>query len=722
MATVRQRVDAFQISDGVTGSSTFTTEQLDDWKKLLAGCGALEGPAEAIAAEISKLGPIYIKGKRLDERLASKLPNWAPVPEIEQKFSGHSSQPGIGAYGNRLAGMREPWTAGDPEVARFRAEVLRSRNLIPTPDNGLMERLRELGEIEQSGDLATCNGIPLPLGEAQIRHFVEIRWPYVREELLVYAKPRENVAVSNDCLESLLTYSPRIHCENLIQLQKHHPALFWAVWRRDFRAMRKILWTVDRQQLRKWLVTAENLKKRDHQGERPINEKRIRGPLSDPALRLKCGTALLSELERLCEILSCLHRSCVVTREEIKRFLKTSTPIKDVVESDKTVAVYLAGSVAQIRGSHPSMNRYEESKHSNPDFAAIEKIFKNTTAYESDNPRLSMPFQGKPALYFIGIEQELIPLVAILMLVDNMKRIEGYYRYRREKGASGRVVIENEAVRLAAVIAAHVHARWARALLNSLSNAETDENWLEGGMPGKPLAKRKEGELAKLEETDRPPVGDRNHTRLYARAQARFDQLPKVFEPGWSRGFFFEAWMQPIPEAFFLQNCATLQRFSRKGRIAHDRQMKKTAALPFDGFSKKADTTWTGLPKENPVETQQNRMRSFINKIQEPDKIGPRFERWFHRKRRIFVAEVAKVFPAVTPFTLDPHLHDQITVPIDERLIEFAVEGAWYTTFDPSARGPTLSKALKASEDLRSATRKPRRGSRKIERSPDHKA
>ncbi|MEL7739074.1 hypothetical protein AAG614_11880 [Citromicrobium bathyomarinum] len=715
-------MDTVQIGGRMTGSSTFTTEQLEDWEKLLAGCGGVEGSAEAIASEISKLRPIFVNGKRLDERVASKLPNWAPIPEIEVEFSDHSSQPGIGAYGNRLAGMREPWTAGDPEVARFQAEVLKSGKPIPPPDYAFMERLRGLGEIEQSGNLVTCNGIPIPVGEGQIKYFVEIRWPYVRDKLLVYANHHKDVSVSYDCLESLLTYSPRIHCENLIQLQKHNPALFWAVWRRDFRAMRKNLSKVDRQELRKWLVSAENLKKRDHRGERPINEKRIRGPLSDPGFRLKCGTALLSELERLCEILACLHRSCAVTREEIKRFLKTSTPSKDVVESDKPVAVYLAGSAAQIRGSHSSMNRHKESKHSDPDLASIKTIFKNTVAYESDNPRLSMPFRGKPALYFIGIEQELIPLAAILMLVDNMKRIEGDYRRRREKGASGRVVIENEAVRLAAIIAAHVHARWARALLNSLSNAENDEDWLEGGMPGKPLAKRKEGELKKLEETDRPPVGDRNHTRLYARAQERVDQLPKVFEPGWSRGFFFEAWMQPIPEVFFLQNCATLQRFSRKGRVAHDRQMEKTAVLPFDGFSGKADTTWTGLPKENPVETQHNRMRPFINQIQGPDKMGPRFEKWFNRERRILVAEVGKVFPAVTPFTLDPHLHDQITVPIDERLIEFAVEGAWYTTFDPSARGPTLSKGLKASEDLRSATRRPRRGSRKIERSPNHKA
>ena len=721
METVRQRVDTVQISDGMTGSSTFTAEQLDDFEKLLAGCGGLERPAEAIASEISKLQPIFIKGKRLGERVAGKLPNWALIPEIEEEFSDHLSQPGIGAYGKRLAGMREPWTAGDPEVARCMAEVLKSGKPIPPPDYALMERLRGLGEIKQSGNLVTCNGIPIPVGESQIKYFAEIRWPYVRDKLLVFANHHKDVAVSHDCLESLLTYSPRIHCENLIQLQKHHPDLFWAVWRRDFRAIRRILWKVDRKQLEEWLVSAKNLQKRELQGERPINEKRIRGPLSDPALRLKCGTALLSELERLCEILACLHPRCMVTREGIKRFLKTSISIRDVDKSKKSVANYLAGSAAQIRGSHPSMNS-NRRKHSNPEFASIDRIVKNTAAYRSDNPRLSMPFRGKPALYFIGIEQELIPLAAILMLVDNMKRIEGDYRHRREKGASGRVVIENEAVRFAAVIAAHVHTRWARALLNSLSKAETNREWLEAGMPGKRLAERKEGELKKIEETDRPPVGDRNHTRLYTRAQERVEQLPKVFEPGWSRGFFFEAWLQPIPEVFFLQNCATLQRFSRKGRIAHDRQMEKAAALPFDGFKGKADTTWTGLPKENPVETQHNRMRPFINQIQAPDKIEPRFEKWFNRERRIFVAEVAKVFPAVTPFTLDPHLHDQITVPIDERLIEFAVEGAWYTTFDPSARGPTLSKASKASEGSRSAMRRPRRGLRKVERSPDFKA
>ncbi|QDH35121.1 hypothetical protein [Porphyrobacter sp. YT40] len=691
MDTVRTGLESGQVEDGMTGNRTFAAEQLSDWGKLYAGCGGFEGSAEAVASAISQLPPIVIKGKRLDEEVASKLPTWAPIQEVEEELSGWSSQSGIGAYGNRLAGMREPWTADDPEVIRIRAEILKSGKPIPPPDEQLMKKIREDDEIERSGNLVTRDGIPFPVGKGQINFFVEIRWPYVRDELLVFASHRKELSISHDCLEALLTYSPRIHAENLIQLQMHHPALFWAVWRRDFKAMRRILWKVDREQLEEWLVSARKLKKRDLQGERRINEKRIRGPLSDPALRLKCGTALLSEFERLCEILACLHLRCMVTREGIKQFLKVSTSIKDVVQSSKPLAIYLAGSAAQIRGSHPSMNGYHNSKHSDPDLASIDQIFEKTTAYTSDNPRLSMPFRRKPAIYFIGIEQELIPLVAVIMLIENMKRIEGDYRHRREKGASGRIVIENEAVRLAAVIAAHVHTRWARALLNSLSKAETNKDWLEAGMPGKPpLEPKKEG-LKKLEEIERPPVGDRNHTRLYARARERAEQLPKVFEPGWSRGFCFTAWMMGIPEKSFFTKCATLQRFSEEGRIAHDRQMKKTAAAPLDGFSGAADTTWTGLPRENPVETQHNRMRPFINQIQVPDKIPPRFRKAFNRERDIFVAEVAKVFPAVTPFTLDPHLHDQITVPIDERLIEFAVEAAWHTTFNPSARGPKLS-------------------------------
>lgn len=688
-------------------NSPFKAEQLDDWGKLLAGCGGLEGPAEAVSLAISQLRPIVIKGKRLEKDVAGKLTSWVPIQEIEEKLSGQSSRAAIGAYGNRLAGMRSPWTAGDPEVFRFRKEILRAATPISRPDEALIDAFGQLGKIEQFGNFVNCDGIPIPLGEGQIKQFVAARWPYVGENLVVYASDRKALKVSYDCLERLLAYSPRIHCENLIQLQKHHPALFWAVWRRDFKAIRHILWKVDRAHLKRWLVSAGNLKRRDLQGQRPINEKRIRGPLTDPAMRLMCGTAVLSELERLCEILACLDRYKTITRDGLNRLLKNSTNIKDAVESGKPVAIYLAGTAAQIRGSHLSMNRYKKSKHPDPGLRNINQIVKNTTAYESDQPRLSMPFGKKPALYFIGIEQELIPLVAVIMLLDNVKRLEGSFRHRREKGSTSEIVIENEVVRVAAIIAAHVHTRWARALLNSLSKAETNRAWLEAGMPGALKSDPQKEKLRKLEELDRPFVGDRNHTRLYARARERIEQLPKFYQPGWTRGFFFEAWLQSSPEAFFLKKCATLQRFSRKGLIAHRQRMKETMEDPIPGFTGSADTTFTGLPKENPVEAQHNRMRPYIDQIQVPDEIEQHFEKWFRRERDIIVSEVGRLFPAVTPITLDPYLHEQITNQIDERAIQLVVEGAWYTTRHPSSRAPKLSKPSKAAGAFRSSARGP---------------
>jgi hypothetical protein len=693
-------------ADEMTGGSKMNAEQLDDLRGLLAGCGGLQWAAEAAAAKMSELRPIIIGGIRLDSEVAGKLPGWAPFQQIEEELSGYSPNAALGAYGNRLAGMRLPWTAGDPEVLRFTKEFVRSATPIARPDQALLEALGSLGKIEQIGNLVTCDGIPIPVGEGQIKQFVAARWPYVGENLLVNASNRKDLAISHDCHEGLLAYSPRIHCENLIQLQKHHPALFWAVWRRDFKAIRRILWKVKRAQLQGWLVSAENLKRRDRQGQRPINEKRIRGVLSDPAMRLMCGTAILSELERLCEILACLNRYKTLTRKGIKRCLKESTSIKEIIESDKPGAIYLAGAVAQIRGSHPSMNKFEARGHGDPMLRTIDHIVKNTTAYGSDKPRLSTPFGKKPALYFIGVEQELIPLVAIIMLVDNLKGLEGSFRHRREKGSTSEVAIENDVVRFAAVIAAHVHTRWARALLNSLSEAENNREWLEAGMPGK-LKKThtQEDKPRKLEAIERPFVGDRNHTRLYGRARERIEQLPKVFEPGWTRGFFFQAWMQSSPEASFLKKCATLQRFSRKGLIAHNVRMIETMADPIPRFSGSAKTTWTGLPTENPVETQHNRMRPFIEQLQGPDKIDLPFRKHFYRERDIIVSEVGMLFAAVTPFTLDPYLHEQITTKIEDDVARFAVEAAWYTTFRSPSRGRQLSKPSKASGTIRSLGR-----------------
>jgi len=73
------------------------------------------------------------------------------------------------------------------------------------------------------------------------------------------------------------------------------------------------------------------------------------------------------------------------------------------------------------------------------------------------------------------------------------------------------------------------------------------------------------------------------------------------------------------------------------------------------------------------------RMRPFFEKLQHPDAIAARFQDLYRRHLDTYVAQAAKLLPAVTPITLDPYLNEQLIYPVEYKLMHFAVEGAWET-------------------------------------------
>lgn len=138
--------------------------------------------------------------------------------------------------------------------------------------------------------------------------------------------------------------------------------------------------------------------------------------------------------------------------------------------------------------------------------------------------------------------------------------------------------------------------------------------------------------------------------------------------------------MRPDAELDFLRRCCDYPAYNPDGQTAATKRLAATVAHPFPKFSGSATTTFTGLPREHPLEAVHKRMRPFFDRVFVPHLMGEFYRSRAIRDRDIFVAAVAKLLPAVTAITLDPYLHEQIIYPPEDHLVQFAIEGAWQTT------------------------------------------
>ena len=610
---------------------------------------------------------------------------WQPVSDAENLATPPAGL-AIGAYGNRFAGMRPAWHSTDPEVMRLTAELFAYEHLIPSPDQAIVAKARSLGLVETVGNVVAVDGVPFPAGRWQMAAFLAIRYRWFLDPSIACDEEDEGfindedatqddyiasalrhlftLDLSDHSLMQLLGYNATDHRENLIKLQHFHLPLFWAVWRNDFREIEQISATIGTASLSKWLVEPDY---------------RFKGIMRDPALRLLLGTAIFAEFARLFEILECLHSLRSITRQSIRSLLNQVSSLGKLMASGSPTAKYLLGSFAQIRSSHSTMNRFVPGMLIDGELGCVRSAVKNTRSYEDTSTRLACPFTETPALYFIGIEQQFIPLAAVIMMIGNMKDVEGQYLRRRTRGGNGWVRNEDEAVRLAAIIAANVHPRWARALLNAVDDDVSDQDWLRMGMTGTAKRKRRNGVLDDSSKTPQSHevVGHRNHYRLHGAVAKRAGKLPKVREPGWTRCFYFEAWLPSSAETEFLTKCATLQKFEPRAAKKHRARIKawKEECVGAKGPRR---NPYAGLPRANPVEAQHDRMQPFIEQLQFPDLLAPRFQSGV-KTRDVFVSEVAKLLPAVTPFTLDPHLNEQIRFKVAKGDADFVLEGAWHT-------------------------------------------
>ena len=649
---------------------------------------------------------LYDAASRIESALSE---GWGEDMDLGPLLASTSDNALI-AGGDRWIGIRTAWTAEDPAVVSFKAQLSQLISFIPEPDQDMVDRLACRPGFEREGKIIAIDGVPVPAGEEQVRVFVNLRWRWlvnplaslhliglrntglvdVRDhaELMVEQGHQPHlrhflgydaVHTTDESQQKFLAYSMAAHRTNLAALQRQDLELFMAVWLRDFVKIKS-------------LVSGKNLSflfKADKRTKRMQKASR----------RLIYGTAIMSEFERLFEIADYFSMDGGVTREAIKRVLRSVSSIEEIHAGTTPAHKFLSGSVAHARSLHPTMNGYVRNTPSDPGLKKAYIAFEETSSYRKSVQRLKKPSGEVPALYFLGIEPQFLTAAAIMMMIRNIRKLEKNFNYRDTNSGDFAERGEGPIFRLAVIIMANSCLPTAVGMTRQLGpnfNVSTSygKTWLAqtmptlitntaltasyeaaqsayenslGGLAGQPIDYR---EFA--DEEDRPMFSSQ-----FAGAKVRADACPDVDQAGWTRGFHFEAWFKPNAEYNFLRKCCRFVQFSadeQQRREKWSRSGKWNGNLKYRGSPR---TTFTRLPRSHPVENVHDQFRPCFELLQFAD--GLNEDRTVLERATIdtFVAEVARLMPGISPVTVDPHLNEAIVYPVGTVKRKFAAEAAW---------------------------------------------
>lgn len=639
-------------------------------------------------------------------RIEDALPQgWGQELDVDALLTS-ASKAALTKNSGRLVGMRTAWEGDDPATLAFAAELFAVISVVPEPDEAVVEHLAGLEGFEREGKIVALNSVPIPAGKEQVRFFVNLRWrwlfsPHAQLHLIALRDPtkvgKEDHAelsvepghkphlrhllgydathTSDETQQMLLTYNTAAHRENLTALQDHDFLLFLAVWRRDFPEIQKL----SRHKPLEFLTPA------DSRGKHMRNAR----------IRLIYGTAIMSELERTFEIAEHFRMDGGVSREEIERILKASASMSDIQDGATEAHSFVYGMVAHTRFLHPTMNEFVGSIRKDPVINQANAAFRQTKSYWETPQRLHKPSGEMPAKYFLGIEPQFLTAAAIMMMVRNLKHLEGNYAHRHTHGSGAKNEINDRLiVRLGALIMANICVPTARAMVGRIDRTINDDKWLRTKMPhlidNPILAAEYEKAQARFEmspaglsgpdivwvnfpEEDKPLI----YASQIESVRRRVTSCPVVGMPGWTRGFHFQAWFSPTAELPFLRKVCRLTQYCPRAARRREKWTIGGKAKKLQNYTGSPKTTFTGLPRKHLVENVQDKFRPFFNNLQYADLLQPR---WTVTERAVidaFITEVARMMPAVTACTVDPYLNEAIIHKVHPLQQGFAADAAW---------------------------------------------
>ena len=466
-------------------------------------------------------------------------------------------------------------------------------------------------------------------------------------------------------------YSVADHRDNLISLQRNDVKTFLAVWLRDFANLRK-----RRGRLKSYGLVVPH---------RSSSER-------SAAKWLLRGTAIMSELERLAEITAVMADQGPVTREAIWKGL-TASQSSSKVSDRRRIQRFINGMNVHARCSFDWLNveplvitsaaaARTKNRASKP--AGTERLFDAhcaTSAYWHNPQRLRKPCGGMPACHFLGIETQFLVTAGIMMMIADLKKLEGDYLRRRKHDSTPSCRSDILAVRLALIIMSNISVPWARVMRGKLEDGVSDNEWLQLQLPSlidnpNLLSAYLEDPCA-LVDTDEAFADEDSRgkfTNQIELARARIDLVPQINQPGWTRGFRFSAWLKPNAEIMFLHKCTRFVGYKKCGMFTNAGTARNGNQSPHRTLD--LSIARSLFAQHHAVTIVQERFRPYLTPLQDwagmVDYEGP--NAWPqlpdpHRHvrgmdlRDTYTKLIVRLLPAVNATNLDPFLNESLHVP-----------------------------------------------------------
>lgn len=595
------------------------------------------------------------------------------------------------AAGNaiRFPGLRDILVIGHPVVGNLSAKLAANPDLIPAPEEDVVTRLSDLNGFARAGKVITINGVPVPAGRRQTDYYVVLRWRQLYSPFallhLVYSRDPAEVRpgdrkalgigededaelihlvdhdarhITDETQLSLLMFSTALHRDNLVALHTTNPALFVALWRRDF----DTAWKLGRR-----------MKRADLPASNP--RSRIRSRLR----RLIYGTALMSEFERLFEIIDTLKAEKGVTRDGVKALLLGTSALTGValIETEE----FVAGAVAHTRALHPTMDPETADQTDR-----VRATFDRSAIFRSRCHAIRHVAGGMPVRYFLGVEPGMLALVALVHMVEDVKRLEDDHRQPGRTGLGTFDRQDTASVELAVLITSNLCLPTARTILQREAKlGGSNDGWTLAVVPtliDNPRLRNQVEAMAHKAVIAWPIPGNANCDRKrrsspYEKAVKRANLCAfPVGQPGWTQGFRLEAWLRPDAELAFLRNCCRYIQYDPAQAAKRDAYL---ATHFSDSADAKADAmaSEAPLPRQHPIERIQDLFRRCFDRLQVAELAAERASSHSRAYREALLREVAPLFGAVSPITVDPYLSERIVVSPSEEQRKLAKTVLW---------------------------------------------
>lgn len=705
-------------------------------KTRVAGCKVrsepqLDTPQDGLKPLLPGLPGEDVNVSRFFELVPLAMPGLAKsASRIEEAFSsGEASACAIaisldtsGTGLERWPGMRDEIAAGHPAAVTLSKAAEDER--YPDPCDDTVRALSSVAGFRMEGKVCSIDGVTVPAGRPQLIFLTYNRWRSLfnpmskAHEIYAGDSVYDRVMSTDHIQRQLWGFGVYDFVGYLEAILSESPELFVAIW------------------LRRWDEIDRLLTQAEAQDEPSPCE------LFDTPVLLTLTTgkrdsflapwAIMSEIERIVEIANQMKARKGVSAAAVRKRLAAYRTIDELMADESEIGKHIQGLLFSLRFVHHTMNGSSQAYTDTDLLVRLKHSVECSDPLRESFRRVECPGGAAPALFMNGLDlAHFLPAslyqlaLGLSELVDRAKRPEGLLKNVLKRVRRGLWLSIVMLANICPPTAQTLTAKFNRAPPQKREEGEkvdyvrvrrNEPGWLAiyptaMALGSKAFAVDRPGshELEKFVKNKFGPHFQRIDDIVAALPEAfknlkgkivnsALDSASRFGNPGWTRGAYHQAWLQPDAEVAFLGRCSNFILYDAKLDMAA-KSFKHSIVASKSVTAKKRVPHKRSLPLSHPVEHIQQIFRRQFDLLQIPDVIpDEETQRRAFRKFAI-LQQAARRLPAWSPLNSDPALAERIgSLPVgkvggsgsawalSENEISFSRDWSWHRDWKSCGR------------------------------------